>query len=549
MDSFGDASIAVSIEDHVVTLTGTVPDPERRDELLGAAAGSPGVRHVTDRLVVREPLPMDIGASTAPPTGGTGAGDASPDDPETTVLEADVAGRSEGPSIEEGRRAVPAVVPGDVTARTGTGPASDVSLGNAVAELDEGERPGARTAEARTGAPDDQPPESDPPPMPDDGPADAAATDESDDAEPVLPSLRFDIADGVLVVDGELSPVDDPAALVESAMDSFELDFVSNAIETRDGVAEAGWLGPLVSLLPVLARLEAPGIEVNGRRVTLRGEAADSVMRDEVVEATLERLGDYAVIERIVVRERAAATDDAVAETGPEAGSVTEAEARAAAAVEAAADAAVRAAMEANADARVDAGTSTDGTADADGTAGADKTADADGTADVARDSSASGDDSGNPPGGGAREETATALPSETSAETDADAPSEGDGAPGSRALRADLDALPNLRILFRSGSDRLTAESFSVLDAVSEVLQRHPGVPITIGGHTDAAGGTSANLQLSQLRANAVREHLVARGVERERITARGYGESLPIADNATAEGRAINRRIEFTY
>ena len=128
-------------------------------------------------------------------------------------------------------------------------------------------------------------------------------------------------------------------------------------------------------------------------------------------------------------------------------------------------------------------------------------------------------------------------------------APSEGEETPGSAALRADLGALPSLRILFRSASDRLTAESLDTLDAMAEVLSRHPGVPITIGGHTDAAGGTSVNLQLSQLRANAVREYLVTRGVERERITARGYGESLPIADNATAEGRAINRRIEFTY
>ena len=180
-------------------------------------------------------------------------------------------------------------------------------------------KPARRRRRPRDGTPDGPAPDSDPSATADEESTDASTADVANDVAPALPSLRFDIADGVLTVDGELSSADNPAVLIESAMDSFDLDFVSNAVETRDGVAEAGWLGPLVSLLPTLARLDAPGVEVSESRVTLRGEAADSVVRDEVVEDALEELGDYSVIERIVIRDPPDAatgtSDAAVAES------------------------------------------------------------------------------------------------------------------------------------------------------------------------------------------------------------------------------------------
>ena len=69
----------------------------------------------------------------------------------------------------------------------------------------------------------------------------------------------------------------------------------------------------------------------------------------------------------------------------------------------------------------------------------------------------------------------------------------------------------------------------------------------VEIGGHTDDRGGTASNETLSRQRAEAVRDWLVSHGIDTSRLEVRGYGESRPTASNATPEGRARNRRIEF--
>ena len=78
--------------------------------------------------------------------------------------------------------------------------------------------------------------------------------------------------------------------------------------------------------------------------------------------------------------------------------------------------------------------------------------------------------------------------------------------------------------------------------------MNQHDALVIRITGHTDAVGSDEANQILSEGRANAVRDELIKRGIAAERIEAEGKGESEPIADNATEEGRAKNRRVEFT-
>ncbi|HMC83069.1 MAG TPA: OmpA family protein [Candidatus Polarisedimenticolia bacterium] len=93
-----------------------------------------------------------------------------------------------------------------------------------------------------------------------------------------------------------------------------------------------------------------------------------------------------------------------------------------------------------------------------------------------------------------------------------------------------------------------LTSDSMGVLEKVAASLRDWPEVRVEIGGHTDSTGSDAHNLNLSQRRAEAVRSYLVDQGIDASRLTAKGYGEKKPIADNKTREGRAKNRRVELT-
>ena len=101
-------------------------------------------------------------------------------------------------------------------------------------------------------------------------------------------------------------------------------------------------------------------------------------------------------------------------------------------------------------------------------------------------------------------------------------------------------------RVSFKSGRAELHESSFPILDMLASIA-RNCGARLEVAGHTDAVGDAGVNLKLSQRRADAVRKHLVRSGVSAERIESRGYGETQPIADNSTDEGRRTNRRIEF--
>jgi OOP family OmpA-OmpF porin len=97
----------------------------------------------------------------------------------------------------------------------------------------------------------------------------------------------------------------------------------------------------------------------------------------------------------------------------------------------------------------------------------------------------------------------------------------------------------------FDNNSARLTPESSAVLDPLATSLRAHPRLRLQVQGHTDAVGSAPYNLKLSQARAAAVEEYLVARGVPSAELTAKGFGKTQPIADNNTATGRAQNRRV----
>lgn len=101
--------------------------------------------------------------------------------------------------------------------------------------------------------------------------------------------------------------------------------------------------------------------------------------------------------------------------------------------------------------------------------------------------------------------------------------------------------------IYFETGKSVIKPESYVVLNNVVEVLQVFPTANIAIEGHTDNVGNPSANMTLSQQRAEAVRQYLKGQGIDETRMTATGYGETKPQADNSTEEGRSLNRRVEI--
>ena len=99
----------------------------------------------------------------------------------------------------------------------------------------------------------------------------------------------------------------------------------------------------------------------------------------------------------------------------------------------------------------------------------------------------------------------------------------------------------------FQVGSAVLSPDATALLDEAIEILTDNTATVLTVEGHTDDVGSDDDNLALSEARAQAVVDYLVAGGIDPARLTAVGYGESQPVATNETAEGRSENRRIQF--
>jgi len=103
------------------------------------------------------------------------------------------------------------------------------------------------------------------------------------------------------------------------------------------------------------------------------------------------------------------------------------------------------------------------------------------------------------------------------------------------------------LLVFFDFNKSSLQQASYPELNRAARFLRANPSMEVEIAGYTDNVGSDAYNLDLSQRRANSVREYLIAKGVEENRITAKGYGKASPIATNDTDDGRAQNRRVEF--
>lgn len=99
--------------------------------------------------------------------------------------------------------------------------------------------------------------------------------------------------------------------------------------------------------------------------------------------------------------------------------------------------------------------------------------------------------------------------------------------------------------IYFETGSSKLKSTSNDALDAIAKILNNESSLKVEIEGHTDNTGSVAANNKLSSIRANAVKFYLTSKGIDESRITTNGYGSTMPIATNASADGRALNRRV----
>jgi len=102
-------------------------------------------------------------------------------------------------------------------------------------------------------------------------------------------------------------------------------------------------------------------------------------------------------------------------------------------------------------------------------------------------------------------------------------------------------------QIHFEYNKDKIRPESFPVLDAVVDVLNKNPDIKLEVQGHTDNKGGAAYNKNLSNRRAASVKTYLVTHGITPARLTSLGYGFDRPIVDNSTEQNRALNRRVQF--
>jgi OmpA-OmpF porin, OOP family len=102
-------------------------------------------------------------------------------------------------------------------------------------------------------------------------------------------------------------------------------------------------------------------------------------------------------------------------------------------------------------------------------------------------------------------------------------------------------------QIHFETGKDKIKPESYPILDAVVDVLEKSSAIKLQIQGHTDDVGTNKANMSLSDRRAASVRKYLVAKGIAVDRLQSLGFGEEVPLVENNSTENRALNRRVQF--
>jgi outer membrane protein OmpA-like peptidoglycan-associated protein len=114
---------------------------------------------------------------------------------------------------------------------------------------------------------------------------------------------------------------------------------------------------------------------------------------------------------------------------------------------------------------------------------------------------------------------------------------------------KEDVKKITNIasKIFFETDSDKLKVASLAQLDELALILKKYEAANLQIEGHADSQGADDYNLNLSQKRTESVKSYLMSKGIMESRLTAVGFGESKPVADNNTSLGRAKNRRVEL--
>jgi outer membrane protein OmpA-like peptidoglycan-associated protein len=101
--------------------------------------------------------------------------------------------------------------------------------------------------------------------------------------------------------------------------------------------------------------------------------------------------------------------------------------------------------------------------------------------------------------------------------------------------------------IRFDVGKATLKPESMGIINEVVDLMKEHSDLKFSVEGHTDSDGDDAFNMELSDKRAETVKTTMIEMGIAADRLESKGWGESMPIADNSSPEGKANNRRVEF--
>lgn len=334
------------------------------------------------------------------------------------------------------------------------------------------------------------------------------------------PLLNFSVADQSLSVSGRVQDQSRIKPAIELIMKTYDLNYLSDEIVAGDDIKEIESMDELLATIPELSNVKNLSMELFNTDLILGGTVSTESDRQGILELVDNTLASFSIIDQLEVVAEESDQPELPAVTDSDAEETTEIV------------------------------TTTDATQTTDTTEQGEQQesvevaarrlrleAEAEAVAKAEQEA-----------------ENTDALQAEAidsaRAETDEEnQPTEDPIIQVSQKLSTAFANLPDTRILFESGSDNITLDSRSRLETIAELLSEYPSVPVSIKGHTDSRGDEQENLSLSQLRANAVRDFLVARGISVFRLSSFGYGEGLPIATNDTAEGRTANRRIEFSF